>query len=110
MSFCPNLTNLIVDKIKLPITQVEQSVCRFDGWRRSIGSIAESLRPDANNQSTEGYQFKVLYSAKPQVTVTSGNFDNTVVVRLLNSFPDNVKVRYTLNGYAPSQTFSIISG
>ena len=62
--------------------------------------------PGANNQSTEGYQFSA-YSAKPQVTVTSGNFDNTVALRLLNSFPANVKVRYTLNGYAPSSNSAI---
>jgi len=95
----------LVDKIKLPITQVEQSVCRsMDGGAAWVYSRIAT--PGANNQSTEGYQFSA-YSAKPQVTVTSGNFDNTVVVRLLNSFPDNVKVRYTLNGYAPSQTSAL---
>lgn len=90
----------IVDKLKLPITQLEQSVCRsVDGGSDWVYSTIAT--PDANNESTASYQFKG-FSSKPQVTVSSGYFENSVVVRLLNSFPANVKVRYTLNGYAPS--------
>jgi hypothetical protein len=52
----------IVDKIKLPITQVEQSVCRSDGWRRSDWVYSRIATPDANNQSTARLSVQSAYS------------------------------------------------
>lgn len=90
----------IVDKFKLPITQLGHSICRsIDGG--STWVYTSEATPNNDNSGSILFQFN-SYAPKPELNVTAGYFDTTVVVRLKSTFPDDIHIRYTLDGYEPT--------
>ncbi len=89
----------IVDKFKIPITQLGHSVTRsIDGGSDWVYSSLAT--PLYDNAAAVESQFR-SYAPKPEVNITSGYFDTTVVIRLKNNLPEDVHIKYTLDGYEP---------
>jgi len=92
----------IVDKYKLPIIQLNQSVCRKADAGPDWGYTTIPTPGETNELYTE-FQFNG-FAPKPQVSITAGYYDTTVVVRLSSAIPSGFKVRYTTNGREPKMS------
>ncbi len=86
----------IIEQHELTITQLSHSVGRTtDG--ANTWSIFANATPEDGNAAT-AYSG---YAASPQMSVSSGFYDNAVTVELSTDEPDAV-IRYTTNGFAPT--------